>query len=178
MVRRVSALLVPFLLAAAPQAPAADAGAAPAGAHANVSITLTVGRTGGPAGAKEKEYKFLGQEGTLSRILMGFRTPIPTRTSDEGHADAGSTAYVYQNVGVTADLEAQSISGGRFLVSGQVEISGAREGSSAGDKPPLIGTFQQELHVVVVNGKKVRVAEGPDPEAGTLYVDLRVDLLE
>ena len=185
MVPRVSSLLIPVLLVAASPALAADAGAAPPSARANVAFTLTVGRNGGPDGVKEKTYKFVGQEGAISRMLLGFRTPLPTRSGDDSRGDAGSTAYIYQNVGVTADLEAQSIAGGKFLVSGQIEISGARDGAAsavgattAGGKPPLIGTFQQELHVVVTNGKKVRVAEGPDPESGSLYIDLRVDLLE
>ena len=176
MVASLPALLVPVLLAAA--SPAAAADAPPASARANVAFTLTVGRAGGPEGTKERTYKFVGQDGAISRMLVGFRTPIPTKSSEDGRSDA----YIYQNVGVTADLEALSLTGGRFLVSGQVEISGARESTaaaaSAGTKPPMIGTFQQELHVVVPNGKKMRIAEGPDPESGTLYVDLRVDLLE
>lgn len=181
MVPSLSALLVPLLLAAASPAPAAEA-AAPAApsARANVSFTLIVGRVGGPEGTKERSYKFVGQDGSISRMLVGFRTPIPTKTAEGG---ADSIAYIYQNVGVTADLETQSLSGGRFLVSGQIEISGARAGdtsaaASTSAKPPMIGTFQQELHVVIPNGKKMRIAEGPDPESGTLYVDLRVDLLE
>jgi hypothetical protein len=180
MIRRRFVLVVPFLLGALPVA-AAEAPAPPE-ARANVSFTLTVGRVGGPTGTKERTYKFVGQDGSVSRMLVGFRTPLPTRSSEEARGDAGSTAYIYQNVGVTADLDARSIDNGRFLVSGQVEISGAREGAPAestpSGKPPMIGTFQQELHVVVANGKKIRIAEGPDPESGTLYVDLRVDRLE
>jgi hypothetical protein len=39
----------------------------------------------------------------------------------------------------------------------------------------MITTFQQVLHVVVTLGQKIRVAEGPDPDGGTLYLDLRAD---
>jgi hypothetical protein len=108
--------------------------------------------------------------------------PIPTRASDDAEGANASTSYIYQNVGVTAALDTQEVGPGRFLVSGQVEVSGAREGAAAVPSPagklPLIGTFQQAIRVVVANGKKLRVAEAPDPEAGTLYLELRVDLLE
>ena len=90
-------------------------------------------------------------------------------------------SYVYQNVGVSAHLEARILVDGRVLVSGQVEISGARESRTSGTalgNAPLIGTFQQELRVVLREGKRLRVSEAPDPEAGTLYLDLEVDLLE
>ncbi len=175
----LSALVLPAVLAAASSSPASDA--APPAAHSNVSITLTVGRTGGPSGSADRIYKVLGQEGSPTRMLVGWRTPIPTRSSDEKSGEPSSTSYVYQNVGVGGTFETQALGGGRLLVAGQIEISGAREASAAassGGKPPLIGTFQQDLRVVVRSGEKLRVAEAPDPDGGTLYIDLRVDLLE
>jgi hypothetical protein len=179
MISRASALLLSFVLVTVAAA-ASEEESAPPAAGSNVAITLTVGRAGGAAGAKEKAYRFVGQDGAVSRILMGWRTPLPTRTADDKASDGASTSYIYQNVGVTADLNAQSVGGGRFLVSGQIEVSGSRDAPTVGEagKPPLIGTFQQALDVVVTNGKKLRIAEGPDPESGTLYIDLRVDLLE
>jgi len=158
------------------------AGEAPAPtAHANLQLTLTVGRTGGPSGPTSKIYKLLGQEGSITRMLMGWKTPIPTRSAGGENGAPAATSFVYQNVGVTADFETVALTDGRFFVSGQVEISGAREeqaGHASDGKPPLIGTFQQSLKVVLADGKKLRIAEGPDPDQGVLYVDLQVDLLK
>ncbi len=171
------AVLLPVLLASA--APAANAPAA-AEVRDNVSITLIVGRVGGTTQPGERTYRFVGQDGKPARVLMGWRTPIPTRASDLKPGESPATSYVYQNIGLTADLQTQALGAGRFLVSGQIEISGVRESPelTSCEKPPLIGTFNQALQVVVQSGKKVRIAEGPDPEKGNLYLDLRVDLLE
>jgi hypothetical protein len=175
-----SALLLPVLLAAG--SPAASGEPSAPAARPNVSITLTVGRTGGTAGSAEKVYKVLGQEGSTASMLMGWRTPIVTHSSaEEEHGQPPSASYVYQNIGVSADLETLALGGGRLLVSGQIEISGTRGdavAASPGGKPPLIGTFQQALKIVLMNGKEQRIAEAPDPDGGTLYLDLRVDLLE
>ncbi len=173
------ALVLPIVLAAV--APAASAAATPPADRPNVSITLSVGRSGGASGAAEKVYKILGQEGATTRMLVGWRTPIPTRSSDDKGGETPATSYVYQNVGLTADLDVEALPGDRLLVAGQLEISGAREGqgvAAAGGRPPMIGTYQQALRVVLKNGEKLRVAEGPDPEGGTMFVDLRVDRLK
>jgi len=173
------ALVLSVVLAAA--APAAGGEVANQAPQANVSITLSVGRAGGTPSQAEKVFKLLGQEGSPTRMLMGWRTPIPTRSSEDQGGDAETTSYVYQNVGITADLETKAVGGDRLLVTGQVEISGAREGAATtpvGGKPPAIATFQQELRVVLKVGEKLRVAEGPDPDGGTLYLDLRVDRLK
>jgi len=179
MTTLLPALLIPVFLATA--APAAKPETTTGGGH-NVAVTLKVGRLGGPQGNTERTYKMLSQDGSTARMLTGWRAPIPTRSTGEGGSDEHpSTSYVYQNVGVSADLGIQVLEDGRVLVSGQVEISGVRESTSAGGtsaKAPMIGTFQQVLKVVLQAGKKLRVAEGPDPEAGTLYLDLQADLVE
>ncbi len=178
MMTLLPALLIPLVLAAGEPAAKADTGGAVA---RNVSLTLIVGRVGGAPQAPEKTYKMIGQDGAPMRLLMGWRMPIPTRSAADGGEEPSSMSYVYQNVGVSADVETRVLADGRVLVSGQVEISGARESHVAGialGKIPLIGTFQQSLHVVLREGKRLRVAEAPDPEAGTLYLDLQVDFLE
>ena len=179
MMTLLPALLMPLVLATGEPAAKADTAAGAPGR--NVSLTLVVGRIGGPPGAPERTYKMLGQDGAPMRMLMGWRMPIPTRSAAEGGEEPSSMSYVYQNVGVSAHLEARILVYGRVLVSGQVEISGARESRTSGTalgNAPLIGTFQQELRVVLREGKRLRVSEAPDPEAGTLYLDLEVDLLE
>jgi hypothetical protein len=170
-----------LVVTAAAAAPAPPEGSAKADVPPNVKVTLFVGKSGGPSGSDEKTYKMLGQAGGPTRILMGWRAPIPTRQSSAEGSDAPATSFVYQNIGVSADLQTDVLPDRRLVVHGQVEISGAR-GAPLGDvtssKPTLIGTFQQALRVVVAPGKRVRVAEAPDPDGGTLHLDIQVDLVE
>lgn len=172
-------LLVPMAVATAQPAPERAGGAAQSVAP-NVTITLFVGKAGGPTGADEKTYRMLGQAGSSTRILMGWRAPIPTRQSAAESSETPSTSFVYQNIGVSADLQTDLLPDRRLLVQGQIEISGVR-GAPLGDltsaKPALIGTFQQALRVAVQPGKRVRVAEAPDPDGGTLHLDLQVDVV-
>jgi len=171
--------LIPATLAAA-QAPA-DPGSGPTDVPPNVAVTLIVGQTGGPSGPSERTYRMLGQDGSPARLLMGWRAPIPTRHSADDPAATASTSVVYQNVGVSADLRTEILADGRLRVDGQIEISGAR-GTPLGDlssgKAPVIGTFQQMLRVVLQDGKRLRVAEAPDPDGGTVYLDLEAERLQ
>jgi hypothetical protein len=166
------------VLAAAAAAPPAEGGS---NEPANVAVTLIVGQKGGASGGSEKTYRMLGQDGAPARMLMGWRAPIPTRQSADDPEAAPSTSFIYQNVGVSADLRTDILDGGRVLVDGTIEISGPRGGQlgeMSSGKPPLIGTFQQALRVVLQQGKRLRVAEAPDPDGGTVYLDLQADLLE
>jgi hypothetical protein len=43
---------------------------------------------------------------------------------------------------------------------------------------PLIGTFQQDLNVLLRAGKPLRIAEVPDPEGGTMYLELSAEVLD
>jgi hypothetical protein len=173
MITTVPLLLLPLVLAAA-ETPAPASAAAAAATAPNVAVTLVVGRIGSGGKDSEKTYKMLGQAGSMISVLMGWRMPLPTRSSN-GDGEAASTSYVYQNIGVSADLRPVILTDGRFHVMGQVEVSGARD-QPVGAKAPVIGTFQQQLEVLVPSGKRVRVAEAPDPEVGTLYLDLQVNL--
>jgi len=110
---------------------------------------------------------------------MGWRTPIPTaRAASDTSGDAPVTTYVYQNVGMTAQLETRVLEPGAFLVEGTIELSGARAlpGVELPPDMPAIGTFQQELSVRLEDGKPLRVAEVPDPDGGTLYLELEASL--
>jgi hypothetical protein len=169
------AFLVAVLPAAGQEKKASSSGTGP-----NVLVTLTISKTGG-SGAPQKVFKLIGQDDSEAMMMVGWRTPIPTVSS--AREDAGKppvTSYVYQNVGVNAKLTIKVLDGGRIQLRGGIEISGVREtqaGDSGGQKAPLIGTFQQTLTAVVVEGKKLRVAESPDPEGGTLSLDIEAEVL-
>ena len=173
----VAVLLVPAVHTKAQQDPQATS----PGLGPNVMITMTVGNVDEP-GAKVRTYRFLGRDGTAAAMLMGWRMPIPTSHSRSGDDDtAPVTSYVYQNVGVTAELEIDVLSDGRVLLAGEIEISGTREGTppeQGATAPPMIGTFQQALNVILREEQPIRVAQVPDPEGKTLYLQVEVDVLD
>ena len=151
--------------------------------RANVLITLTISKTGG-TGPGEKIYKMIGQDGSDANMMVGWRTPIPTTSAPKDDTGkAGTTNYIYQNVGVNAKLAIRILDKGRIFVKGGIEISGARElpagspGGTAGEKVPMIGTFQQTLQATLTEGKKLRVAEGPDPSGGNVSLDIEATVL-
>ena len=55
---------------------------------------------------EERAFRLVGREGgPRSEMLLGWRTPIPASQSGAGDSgDDGVTSYVYQNVGVSANL--------------------------------------------------------------------------
>jgi hypothetical protein len=148
----------------------------------NVRIVLTTGRAEGGSEGEEKTYRLITRaDGPPAKLLMGWRMPIPTTRSatelDEGEPEV---SFVYQNVGMSAHLETRFIDSDRVLVRGIIEISGKKDAPDAErdpSHPPVIGTFQQDLSVVLRDGEPLRVAEVPDPEGNTLYMDLRVDVM-
>jgi hypothetical protein len=158
--------------------PAAAADPAP-----NVTITLTVGDTEGKSGQSERSYRMVALSGgRTARLLMGWRMPIPTSQSvDENDPADPVISYVYQNIGMSADIEARVLEDGRIMLHGMIELSGSRDetpAEPAAGSPPIIGTFQQGLHVVVEDGKTLRVAEVPDPEGGNLYLEVHAEVMK
>ena len=112
-------------------------------------------------------------------MLMGWRMPIPT-TSEAG-GETPTTSYIYQNVGVTAGISVKVLEDGRILLQGEMEISGIREKATVEENEPdmpIIGTFQQAVSVVLLEGKGLRVAEAPDPDGGSLFLELQADVLK
>lgn len=174
------AVLVGAMLVTSPFVSAQEAGdAAPPVSGPNVRITITIGDVEDTGQTTERTHRMVTRHGERCEMMMGWRMPIPTTHLDED-TQSPVTSYVYQNVGVTARLEATYLSDGRVTIAGQIEASGAREDARTEDsnKPPVIGTFQQVVNVVLKDGTPLRVAEVPDPEGGTLYVQLQADVLD
>lgn len=149
----------------------------------NLMITITVGDVEADNKSSVRSYKLVALDGgNRAEMLMGWRMPIPTTRAVPDTPDSQPvTSFTYQNIGVTASIEVDSLADGRILLAGSIEISGVREqkGEAADtDAPPLIGTFQQSVFVIVKEGEAMRVAEVPDPDGGSLYVQLTVDRLD
>lgn len=151
----------------------------------NVAITITVGDTlpEDGKGPDERSYRMVTlTDGRSTSLLMGWRMPIPTtRKPDDDPDGEPIISYIYQNVGMTARLETQMLDDGRILVAGGIEVSGKRDATDAERNEaglPIIGTFQQDIYLVLRDGKKLRVAEVPDPEGGTIYIDMTVEVMK
>ena len=150
----------------------------------NVAITITVGDTvpEDGKGPGEKSYRMVTLTDRSTSLLMGWRMPIPSTLQPDDDPDgAPVTSYVYQNVGMSARLRIWMLDDGRILVDGGIEVSGKRDEPEAEKYEaglPIIGTFQQDLYLVMRDGKKLRVAEVPDPEGGTIYIDMQVDVMK
>jgi hypothetical protein len=169
-------LLLLALCAPAPEALAADG----ADAGANIQVTITLGDAE-ERSEPQRVYRLLARDGgPPARMLMGWRMPMPTQRAEVEQVEAPVTSYVYQNVGVTANLTARRVPDGRVLVDGQIEVSGVREGKEGSEHAgmPVIGTFQQAVNVLLREGKPLRVAQVPDPEGGSLFLELAVEVLE
>lgn len=176
---RISGFILACLLGTATAVVAEDAERAAAketGPGANVQVTLTLGEVKlGP----QRTYRLIARTGEPARMLVGWRTPIPTVRSPDGEGGEPITSYVYQNIGMTTRLQTNVLADGRFHVQGEIEISGAKPSELAGDVAgmPLIGTFQQDIDILLRAGEPLRIAEAPDPEGGQRYLEIKVSLL-
>jgi hypothetical protein len=179
---RIACLLLVFGLPAAAVAFAQDAGNPDESPGANIRVTVTLGDVEAETGPTVRTYKMLLRDGgPRVRMLMGWRTPIPTTSKPDEEGKAPLLSYIYQNVGMTAQLACRILPDGRVATQGAIEISGARpaiEGVETPSHMPIIGTFQQDLDLTLRVGVPLRVAEVPDPEGGTMYLELAAEILE
>jgi hypothetical protein len=145
----------------------------------NVLLTITI-REGNDVA--EKTYRVVAQgDDTRTRLLTGWRVPIPTTTS-RAEGDCGSeTTYSYQNVGLTADVRAKVFPGNRVALRGEIEVSGAKESlrdKTGASRAPMIGTFEQSFHVLLDEGSPLELAAVANPDGGALSLRLQADILD
>jgi len=172
-------ILLLLLAVAIPAAGQTEAVATPAG---NVAVTIKIGRIEAGRPPLEQVYKMVVRDGAdTAQMLVGWRMPIPTGKRGESD-DATRTEYVYQNIGLTARFRVAHTPSGPYALDGELEVSGATKESlqqpATGGTPPVIGTFQQRLSVLLPPNTPLRVAEGPHPEGGTVFVELEAHALE
>jgi hypothetical protein len=143
----------------------------------NVMLEITLGAVGK---SDTRNYRLVTRSGETMRMLVGWRTPIPMMTSDNPETAAVVKSHVYQNVGMTATLRTTTLLDGRLRVVGQIEISGATksEETTAPEGMPTIGTYQQDLDVILEPGKALRVAEVPHPEGGQRFLEITASLMK
>ena len=172
-------LLLPLALVAA--SPVLAQTAAGPGSPGNVSIAIKVGRVEAGKAPTDQVFRMVLRDGADdAQMLVGWRMPIPTGKKSGDAGDAGVTEYTYQNVGLTARFRVNKAATDRYAVDGEIEVSGTSKepNPGAGGAPPVIGTLQQRVSVMLAAGKPLRIAEGPHPEGGTAFVEIELRPLE
>ena len=177
-----ASLLAALLITAGAVLAADEPPSGAVGDHQNVRVTLTITKTGEDgAAASPRVFKLIGQDDSEASMMVGWRTPIPmTSAAKDDPSKTPTTSYIYQNVGVNAKMLIHVLSDDQISLRGSIEISGARDSKvtdAGGQKVPLIGTFQQNISVVVTPGKSMRIAEAPDPEGGTVALEIQASVL-
>ena len=177
LLRKVSIVMVCAALAL----PALSAGDEPKGSLSpNVLLTITVSNGGD---SPDKTYRLLARgDNSKASLMTGWRVPIPTTTSsgeEDGVTCGSTTAYTYQNVGLTAQVRARVMDDVVALL-GEIEVSTAetptrdRNGTPTA---PTIGTFQQQFSVLLTEQAPLELASVASPEGQTLQIRLEADIL-
>jgi hypothetical protein len=175
------------LLAAAVSVPAVRA-AAPAPGDGevppNVRISIELGRIAAGGKTSATSYQIVvAANGEAAEMESNSRVPIPTTVFNTSKADGDKivpvTSFTYQNVGFTARLRVSVDPGSRLLVSGKVDSSFILDGQTGGDpaQPPRIESLSQELNLLLHDGKPLRVTTIGDGGTGSLYMEIKAELL-
>ena len=93
----------------------------------NIGVTITVGEIEDDGSKPNRSYKMMTRSGSNAELLIGWRTPIPTATSDpDGDDGADVTSFVYQNIGMTANIEVRprtlNLESNGKWVTGRIEL--------------------------------------------------------
>ena len=150
-----------LLCLALPAAPAFSQ-APPAGEKIQITIGVAAERDG--KAEQTKTFSLVCRAGERTKFVVGTKVPIASTNvnaaSEKGFTPV--TSFVHQDVGFSAELKCDRLKDGRIAVEGRCEDSSLR--SPAPDAPgqPVVATFRQELNVVPVPGKPLRIARSSD----------------
>ena len=176
------ALLPLLLLASSSVADMAPAGMPARGSRPNILIKITTVKEGSEGRKVARSYSLICADGEASSLSSGARVPIPTTTTqDVSGADAKTvTALTYQNAGLSAFLEASILGGGVVLVNARLEDSSfiGPMDNSAGAKPRDMRSMNQNLRVVLKEGKPLRVASIDNADGESFHLEIEADILD
>ena len=163
--------LAGMLLAAAPvSVQAQEAAARPAEAQPNVSVTIRVHRLDHGQRRLLKSYNLLVAPDTPgSKLLSGSRVPLPM-----GGDGSDKAAFIYQNIGFSANAEVKLLGDGRIKLVALIEDS--RLAETVAGRPPVVETRQLSVNAVLTDGKPMevtRVESETDP-SGLVEVEAKI----
>ena len=172
--KRVFSMVCPALVLALAVSglPAAGAEANP-GSAPNVRVTFTLGKVEGKDKKTPlKSFALVVLSGDLSSLLTGARVPIPTtQAADEGSV----TTYTYQNVGLSAQVEAEVVAGGEVQIKANVEHSWIDPETK--NSQPVVETRHQQIRVSLKDGAALEITRSSDGEE-LRYVEVKADILK
>ena len=177
-----AALLPLLFLASSSVADMAPAEKSPRGSRPNILIRITTVKEGKEGRKVARSYSLICADGESSSLSSGARVPIPTTTTqDVSGADAKTvTSLSYQNAGLSASLEASILGGGAVLLNARLEDSsftGPME-NSAGARPRDMRSMNQNLRVVLKEGKPLRVASIDNADGESFHLEIEADILD
>lgn len=113
--------------------------------------------------------------GRPGRLRMGINVPLKY----EGKDSPGNV--IFKSVGNNVDCAAESLDGGRYKLSCNVEQSslhGSEISRSAPD-PPVLRTFNSEAVLILRDGQSAQYASATDPVTGeTLKVQMTLTVVK
>ena len=167
-------LIVLATLAATSLAFAEDPPSRPENNGVNLLFTLTIADQSGDGERTERSVRLLAFNGRPTKLLTGWRHPIPTTRFNTSNATGTGaivpvTSYSYQDVGVMVSLKGWTVSEDRIRVEGRVEVSAVKEGAEPADSTlPKVGTFNHEFDVILTDGVEQVLAEAPRPAEASI----------
>ncbi len=183
MLRKLAAVLSGALLAAlvAPVASAparAEEAKASAGTEpqVNVKVTVRLGRMEQGKRNVLKSYDLVVASGsTGSKLLSGARVPIPTASEpgDKGPGGDGSTRFVYQNIGFSAEARVWITGDRKIKILAELEDSRVKE--RTGNQPPFVETRQLSVNAILSDGTPMEVTrvEGEADQPGFVEIEAK-----
>ena len=169
-------LTVVTLLTAAGPALAGDADSkSPAPGNIVLKVTLTQGGPGAPSASKT--YEVVAAAGEPVRLNVGMRYPFPATKVEPDKNIAPIVAFSYQNIGFIMDAVMKVAADGKITVDGTFESSQILETATARTGQPVIGTFNQTVHVRLTPGKPMQLHRVSETTDSTVSLTLVADLL-
>jgi hypothetical protein len=145
----------------------------------NIRVTIRYDTVDADGKKMSKTREVVAQEGSRSRLLIGSRVPIPvsegSREEDGGVAPVRT--YAYQNIGFSAEIRAWILPNGKIGLEAEIESSQVSP-ETASDEHPVILTYQQNVQVVLENGKPMNVTRVEDPERVNGRFEIEAEIIK
>ena len=140
----------------------------------NILVKFTITHQNSDGSQSDKVYELMTIEGHPTELLAGWRVPIVSRqVADSGNLQAASvgSSFIYQNVGVTIQVETMTLGKERVRLNGQIELSHLEQDTDTGPvATPKIGTFHQMFQAILTDGEPVTVSRAPKMDRGSIAI--------
>ena len=124
-----------------------------------------------------KTRELVAQEGSRSTLLIGSRVPIAVTQASGDDDEEPVITYAYQNIGFSAELRAWVLPNGKISVEAEIESSQISP-ETAGSEHPVILTYQQQVQVVLEDGKSMKVTRVEDPERVNGHFEITAEIVK